>query len=449
MIKAKGFTFSYQQVIALGFAALILLLGFLLMLPISSSDGTWTDPLTALFTITSGVCVTGLIVVDTATHWSTVGQLVILVGIQIGGLGIMTVATLVSLMLRRRIGLKERNLLQESVSGMSIGGIVRLTRKILLGTLIVEGTGAVLLATRFVPIFGWAKGVYYGIFHSISGFCNAGFDLMGTYSGQYSSLVSFIGDPVVSLTICALILVGGLGFFVWDDLTKCGFHFRHYQLHTKLAVLLSLSLTIIPAALFLISERGYTLESLSWGEKLLASLFAAVTPRTAGFNTVDTAAMSSGSKLMTMVLMLIGGNPGSTAGGMKTTTMLVVCLSARAMIFHHQDVNVFGRRIEPDTVRRAGSVATVYVLLSLVAALAILMLQPDFAVTDILFEVLSAVNTVGMTTGVTRSLSTVSKLIIMALMFCGRIGSMTFALMFTERKRSVPVQFPVEKILVG
>lgn len=447
--KKKPFHPSYTQVIAFGFMGVIAITALLLLLPISSASGAWTNPVTALFTATSAVCVTGLVVVDTATHWSLFGWCVLLAAIQIGGLGIMTVATIVSMMLRRRIGLAERSILQESVSSLSIGGIVRLTRRISVGTLVFEGIGAVLLSLRFVPIFGVGRGIFYGLFHSVSAFCNAGFDLMGTYSGAYSSLSAFVGDPLINLVVCGLILLGGLGFFVWNDIYEHGPHFSKYQLHTKLVLGLTAFFVLVPTALFLIGERAHTFAGMPWDERLLAAFFSAVTPRTAGFNTVDTALLGDGSKLLTMLLMLIGGNPGSTAGGMKTTTLLMVILSARAMLLHRQDVNVLGRRIEADIIRRAACVATIYILLSVVPALAILFIQPGLALTDVLFEVVSAVDTVGMSTGITRSLSTVSRLIVVVLMFCGRIGSMTFALMFTERRKAAPVQFPVEKIMVG
>lgn len=447
--KIRSFQPGYTQVIAMGFAAVIVVAGVLLMLPVSAADGQWTAPLTAFFTATSAVCVTGLVVVDTATHWSAFGQGVLLVAIQIGGLGLMTVAALVMMMLRRKIGLAERSLLQESVSSMSIGGIVRLTRRICVGTALIEGAGAVLLAMRFVPLFGWRRGIFYSIFHSISAFCNAGFDLMGAYSGEYSSLTSFVGDPLVNLTVCALILVGGLGFFVWNDLYENRLHWRKYQLHTKLVLWLTAFFVVVPTVIFLVSERAHTFAPLGRAQQLLAALFSAVTPRTAGFNTVDTAALGDGSILLTLVLMIVGGNPGSTAGGMKTTTLLVVLLSARSMLFGRQDVNALGRRIEPETLRRASSVATIYLSLCTLSALAILLIQPELALRDVLFEVFSAVNTVGMSTGVTRELGTLARLIIMALMFCGRMGSLTFALMFTSRRKAAPVQYPTEKIMVG
>lgn len=440
---------SYTQWIALGFVTVIIITALLLMLPVSSAAGQYTEPLTALFTATSAVCVTGLVVVDTATYWSVFGQCVILVAIQIGGLGLMTIVAQVMLTLRRRISLAERSLLMESVSSFAIGDIVRMARRICVGTAIIEIAGALVLSTRFVPLFGIRRGVYYSVFHSVSAFCNAGFDLMGAHYGAFSSLTAFVNDPVVNITICVLVLLGGLGFFVWDDLIERYLHRRKIQLHTKLVLLMTASLVLVPTALFFLSEQTHTFAGLSSFEKLLAALFSAVTPRTAGFNTVDTAALSDGSILLTLLLMLIGGNPGSTAGGMKTTTLLTVLLGARAMLYGRTDVNVLGRRIEPETLRRASCVATIYLSLCIVASLAILCMQPELALRDVLVEVFSAVNTVGMSTGVTRSLGTSARLLLIGLMFCGRMGSLTFALLFIPRKKTPHVQRPIGKIMVG
>ena len=449
MYRIKRFKLSYQQMIALGFVLLILLGALLLMLPFSSCDWQWTDPLSALFTATSAVCVTGLVVVDTATHWTLFGQLVLLVLIQIGGLGLMTVATLFSFALRRKIGLAERNLLQESVASLSIGGVVRLTRRILLGTLIFEGTGAVLLSMRFVPRYGFLRGAYMSVFHAISAFCNAGFDLFGRPDAPYISLTEYVADPLVTLTIALLILIGGLGFIVWDDLAKHRHHWRRYHLHTKIVLISTAVWVIVPSILFLIMERADTMQGMNVGTSVLASLFSAITPRTAGFNTVDTGLLGDGSKLLTMLLMFIGGSPGSTAGGIKTTTMAVLLLSAAATLRHTHDTAVLGRRLDQDVVHRASSVATVYLGMVVVATLLICAIQPELLLPDVLFEVFSAVDTVGMSTGITRALSTGSRIVIMMLMYCGRVGSLTFALIFTERRRPPAVQQPVEKILVG
>ena len=438
-----------QSIIALGFLAIILIVAALLMLPVSSASGTMTDPLTALFTATSAVCVTGLVVVDTATHWSLFGKLVLITGIQIGGLGVMTVMALVSMLLGQRIGLRQRTLLQESVASLHIGGIVRLVRRAMIGTALVEGLGAVLLAFRFVPSLGWPRGLGYSLFHSISAFCNAGFDLMGTISGPYTSLESFVSDPLVNLTVIALILVGGIGFFVWDDLIECRFRWKRMQLHTRLVLLLSALLVLVPAALFYAFERTNAMAGLDTGGRVLASLFSAVTPRTAGFDTIATAELSDASALLTLLLMLTGGNPGSTAGGAKTTTMLLVLLLATSMLRREEDVHIMGRRIDMSLMRRACAIVVIYVSLAMVSTLALCALQPELALRDVLLEVFSAVDTVGMTTGITRQLGTASRLILIALMYAGRLGSLTFAILIAHRRAPAPVQYPAGQLLIG
>ncbi|MGN0759135.1 MAG: TrkH family potassium uptake protein [Candidatus Ventricola sp.] len=440
---------SAQSIIALGFLAIILIVTALLMLPVSSAAGTMTDPLTALFTATSAVCVTGLVVVDTATHWSLFGKLVLITGIQIGGLGVMTVMALVSMLLGQRIGLRQRTLLQESVASLHIGGIVRLVRRAMIGTALIEGLGAVLLAFRFVPSLGWPRGLGYSLFHSISAFCNAGFDLMGTISGPYTSLESFVSDPLVNLTVIALILVGGIGFFVWDDLIECRFRWKRMQLHTRLVLLLSALLVLVPAVLFYAFERTNAMAGLDTGGRVLASLFSAVTPRTAGFDTIATAELSDASALLTLLLMLTGGNPGSTAGGAKTTTMLLVLLLAVSMLRREEDVHIMGRRIDAGLMRRACSIVVIYVSLALVSTLAICALQPELALRDVLLEVFSAVDTVGMTTGITRQLRTIPRLIVIALMYAGRLGSLTFAILIAHRRTPAPVQYPAGQLLIG
>ena len=440
---------SAQSIIALGFLAIILIVTALLMLPVSSAAGTMTDPLTALFTATSAVCVTGLVVVDTATHWSLFGKLVLITGIQIGGLGVMTVMALVSMLLGQRIGLRQRTLLQESVASLHIGGIVRLVRRAMIGTALIEGLGVVLLAFRFVPSLGWPRGLGYSLFHSISAFCNAGFDLMGTISGPYTSLESFVSDPLVNLTVIALILVGGIGFFVWDDLIECRFRWKRMQLHTRLVLLLSALLVLVPAVLFYAFERTNAMAGLDTGGRVLASLFSAVTPRTAGFDTIATAELSDASALLTLLLMLTGGNPGSTAGGAKTTTMLLVLLLATSMLRREEDVHIMGRRIDMSLMRRACAIVVIYVSLAMVSTLALCALQPELALRDVLLEVFSAVDTVGMTTGITRQLGTASRLILIALMYAGRLGSLTFAILIAHRRTPAPVQYPAGQLLIG
>ena len=440
---------SAQGVIALGFAAIIALVTLLLMLPASSRAGTWTDPLTALFTATSAVCVTGLVVVDTATHWSVFGRCVLLAGIQIGGLGVMTVIALAAMMMNRRIGLRQRTLLVESVATLHIGGIVRLVRRALYGTLLLELAGALLLALRFVPLLGPGRGVFYAVFHAVSAFCNAGFDLMGTVTGPFSSLESFVSDPLVNLVAVSLILLGGLGFFVWDDLIENKFRFRRLQLHTRVVLVITPVIVLLPACLFYVFEAGASMAGMDTGTRVLASLFSAVTPRTAGFDTVPTTELSPAGSLLTILLMLTGGNPGSTAGGAKTTTMLVLLLLAVSILRREEDIRLFGRRLPEDLMRRACSIVIIYVSLAMLSTLAICAAQPELALQDVIIEVFSAINTVGMSTGLTRELGTFARLIIILLMYAGRLGSLTFALLIARHPSPSPLRCPQERILIG
>lgn len=438
---------STTRMIAFGFALIIVIGTILLSLPIATKTGE-TDLLTALFTATSATCVTGLVAADTYQNWTLFGQLVILCMLQVGGLGFMTIGVYISILLKRRIGLQERATLHESVNTLEIAGVVRLVKKIVQGAFIIEGTGALLLATRFIPCFGWANGIYFSIFHSISAFCNGGFDLMGI-DEAYSSLVSYEGDILVNVVICLLILIGGIGFIVWDDVLKHKWHFKKYLLHSKIVLATTLGLTVAGTLLFLIFENNATLAGMTPIEKLLGALFASVTPRTAGFNTVDTGAMSNAGTLLTMLLMFIGGSPGSTAGGAKTTTMVVLLFYAVAMIRNREDINLFGRRLSADVVRKANAVVVINFSLAFGAACAIMALQPAIPMPDVVFEVLSAINTVGMTTGITRELGVISKLIVAVLMYCGRLGSLSFALVLAKKPSTNHVREPQEKIIVG
>lgn len=438
---------TQTQCIAAGFSLIILAGTFLLMLPPASRDGNGTGFLDALFTAVSSTCVTGLVVFDTYTHWSLFGQTVILILIQIGGLGFITISVGIAIAFRRRIGLRERDLLKESVNALEIGGIVKLARVIFLGTLLFEGIGAVLLSTRFIPMFGVKKGLYYGIFHSISAFCNAGFDLMGSLE-PYSSLTSFVGDPVVNITVMALIICGGLGFVVWADLKVKKFHWRSYALHSKIVIMTTLVLVLGGAALLFIFEQRNTLEGMSGSEQVFASMFGSVTARTAGFNTVDTGALREESKFLTIILMFIGGSPGSTAGGIKTTTAAIMLLYVFSSIRNQSGCNMFHRRISDEIIKKAGMVFILNLVLGVISTLVILATS-NLALIDILFEVFSAISTVGMTTGITRDLNTVGRLVIALLMFCGRIGSMTFALSLIHKPDMEKITLPVEKVTIG
>ncbi|MBP5198841.1 MAG: Trk family potassium uptake protein [Lachnospiraceae bacterium] len=445
LIKSRHI--SQTHFIAAGFLLMILLGGFLLMLPISSRDRTWTDPLSALFTATSTSCVTGLAVVDTYSHWSLFGQVVLLTLIQIGGLGFITIGVGFSMVFRRRIGLRQRDLLKESVNAFEIGGIIRLWKNIFYGTLIFEGAGAFALAFRFIPEYGFARGLWYSIFHSISAFCNAGFDLFGQKE-KYSSFVYYVSDPLVNIVLCLLIIIGSLGFVVWKDLVANGFHFKKYALHTKLVIVINTVLIIGGAVFLFISEYGNTIADFDMKTKILASLFGSVTTRTAGFNTVDTAALTPASKLVTMILMFVGGSPGSTAGGIKTTTFAVILISVLSNLRNQSGANVFKRRVSEDVVSKAYQVFMLNLILAL-TSMTLILLTSNLKFDDVLFEVISAVSTVGMTTGITRDLNTFGRIMIMLLMYAGRIGSMTFALSLISPNKKQPVTLPVEKITIG
>lgn len=445
--ERKKRSLTQTQFIAFGFFVLIMAGTLLLMMPFSSRDGKSMDFLGALFTATSASCVTGLVVADTWSQWTIFGQLVIITLIQIGGLGFITIGVYVSILLRRRIGLKERGLMQESTSALQIGGIVRLTKKIIVGTAFFEGAGAFLLAIRFVPQYGFFRGIFYSVFHSVSAFCNAGFDLMG-WQQPYNSLSAYYDDWLVNLVIMSLIIIGGIGFIVWDDISRNRLHVRKYLLQTKIVLITTSVLVFGGAAFFYYLEKDLLMADMSISGKILSSLFSSVTARTAGFNSIDTGALSDGSKLLTIILMFIGGSPGSTAGGVKTTTIVVLLLYVHASIQRTYGVNVLGRRLEEEAIKQASSVFTINLFLALGASLVIMAVQP-LSLSDTLFETFSAMGTAGMTTGITRELVPLSRVLVILLMYCGRIGSMSFALAFTQQKRITRVQNPLERINVG
>jgi trk system potassium uptake protein TrkH len=374
---------------------------------------------------------------------------VILLLIQVGGMGVVTMAVAIFMFSGRKIGLKQRWVMQESISAPQVGGIVRMTGFILKTAFLIEAIGALLLALRFCPQFGLGKGIWYGIFHAVSAFCNAGFDLMGPVSGSFSSLECFVGDPLINLTVMTLILVAGLGFPVWQDLAQNRLCWKKLRLHTRAVLALTAFLVLVPAALFFITERNATMAGMTTGTRVWASLFSAVTPRTAGFDTVPTGELSPAGGMLTLLLMLTGGNSGSTAGGAKTTTLLLVVLTAVSILRGEEDVHIFGRRIENDLLRRACSIVVVYLTLGAMATLAICAMQPEFTLQQVLIEVFSAIDTVGLTAGITRQLNTASRVLLILLMYAGRLGSMTFMILLTRRKPPAPVQYPTDKILVG
>lgn len=436
-----------SKTIILGFFCIIMVGALLLMLPISTKAGQETTFLGALFTSVSATCVTGLVVYDTFTHWTTFGQLVLLILIQIGGLGFITISTSLMIALRRKIGLSRRALIQESLSTLQIRGSVMLVRRIVIGTLLFETVGAALLSIRFVQDMGWGKGIYYGIFHAVSAFCNAGFDIMG-YRGEYSSFCSYFDDPLVILTLSALIIIGGIGFVVWEDLHINKWNVKRYRFQTKAVLLTTTLLLIGGTGLFLIMERNHLFAGMSTGDKLLSALFSAVTPRTAGFNSIDTASLSSGSMLTTIVLMFVGGSPGSTAGGIKTTTLFVIVLYIRSYLLRQKDCVAFKHRMDTEVVKKACIVVFIHLFLAIIGSMIILSVQ-SLPMPDVLFEVFSAGGTVGMSTGITRQLNAISKIVIMILMFFGRMGSLTFAMSFTERRKTEEIRYMAEPIIVG
>lgn len=438
---------SGMQLIAGGFFLIILIGTFLLMLPCAAKSGECTPFLTALFTAASATCVTGLIVVDTFSHWTLFGQLVLLLLIQIGGLGFITIGITVSMLLRRKIGLKERGLLRESFNIIELSGLVRLTKRVILGTLLFEGAGAVILTLCFIPKMGIGTGLYYGIFHSVSAFCNAGFDLMGRYE-PFSSLTAYYNHPVVAVTVILLILIGGIGFIVWNDLYDHRLHFRKYSLHTKIVVTSTLFLVFGGALIFYLLEGSRLFADMDVAGKLLSSLFCAVTPRTAGFNTVDVGAMTDAGKLFTVILMFIGGAPGSTAGGVKVTTIVVLLVYMKATLTRTESYNIFGRRLDEEALHKAAAVFSINLTLAMISGILICGIQ-TFNGIDTLLEVFSAISTVGMTAGLTTRLNTASRIVVILLMYLGRVGSLSFAMSFTDKKKITHVLQPAEKINIG
>lgn len=440
-------TISTNRLFALGFALIILLGAGLLCLPAASKSGESIPFINALFTSCSATCVTGLAVYDTWSQFTVFGQVVILLLIQLGGLGFMTFAILISMVAGRKISLAARINLSEAIGAGKLGGVVKLARRILYGTLLIEGTGAFLLYLRFDTLFDTGTAVWYGVFHSISAFCNAGFDLMGAVQPG-SSLTYFVGDPTVNLTVVSLILLGGIGFIIWDDVLNCKFRFRRFKLHTKIVLVFSLGIIIIPWLLFMYTERSGVYSGMTAGGRMLAALFSAVTPRTAGFNTVDTASLSEGGTLLTIMLMIIGAGSGSTGGGVKISTFAVQLLSVFAYMKGRRDVNVMDRRIDQNLCRRAFCSVLLYIGIALGASYVIAAAQP-LPLKNIMFEVFSALGTVGLSTGITSQLETLPKAVLILLMYAGRVGSVTVFMAVTDFRNVGAARFPEEDLIIG
>lgn len=445
MSKHIGFQnkLSSFQIIILGFAGVIVLGALLLMLPISTQNGAVTPFSKTLFTATSAVCVTGLIVFDTASYWSGFGQLIILIMIQIGGLGVISVASFLSMLAGRKISLMQRQTMQNALSAPQMGGIVKLTRFIFLVSFAIEGIGALLLMPVFMTKYG-IRGIWMAVFHSVSAFCNAGFDLMGNQTGQYSSLTSFAGSGYVTLVICLLIMIGGIGFLTWKDIAVKKTRFKEYSMQTKVILVTTAILIVIPAVFFFFSD--FANEPLK--DRICMSVFQAVTPRTAGFNTADLNKMSDAGRSVMMLLMLIGGSPGSTAGGMKTTTIAVLFANAIAVFRKRQNANCYGRRIDDSTVKNASAILFMYVFLSMLSAIIISIIDGIPMQTG-MFETFSAIGTVGLTLGITPTLSAVSRFVLILLMFFGRVGGLTIIYAAFSQKDASTLKYPMENITVG
>ena len=434
---------SSFQIIILGFAGVILLGALLLMLPISATGRNVTPFNEALFTATSAVCVTGLVVQDTGSYWSIFGQTVILALIQVGGLGVVTVAASFALLSGRKISLMQRSTMQDAISAPNVGGIVRLTRFILRGTFVIELLGVAAMLPVFCRDYGW-RGVWMAIFHSVSAFCNAGFDILGTKTNLYPSLTGYAGSPIINITIMLLIVTGGIGFLTWDDVCVNKWHFRRYRMQSKVILVTTGLLILLPAIFFFFVDFS----ALPGEKRLLASFFQSVTPRTAGFNTVNLSAMSGASQGLMILLMLVGGSPGSTAGGMKTTTLAVLLANAAATFRQRESAQFFGRRIDCGAVKTAATILTMYVTLFFCGAVFISVYE-NLPLSSCLYETASAVGTVGLTLGITPRLHIPSQAVLILLMYLGRVGGLTLIYAALSSKKVGNAKLPQEKITIG
>lgn len=434
---------SSFQIIILGFAGVILLGALLLMLPISTTAGGVTPFNETLFTATSAVCVTGLVVQDTGSYWSAFGQAVILTLIQIGGLGVVTVAASLALLSGRKISLMQRSTMQDAISAPKVGGVVRLTQFILRGTFLIELLGAAAMLPVFCRDYGW-RGIWMAVFHSISAFCNAGFDILGTENNLYPSLTGYTGSPIINITIMLLIVIGGIGFLTWDDICEHKWHFHRYRVQSKVILAITGFLIVMPAAFFFFEDFS----ALPTGTQLLVSFFQSVTTRTAGFNTVALSAMSGASKGIMILLMLIGGAPGSTAGGMKTTTLGVLLANAVATFRQRDNAQFFKRRIDCNTVKTASTILTMYLTLFFGGGIFISVYE-HLPLSDCLYETSSAVGTVGLTLGITPQLHIPSQIVLIILMYLGRVGGLTLIYATLSGKKAGNAKLPQEKITVG
>lgn len=441
--RSKHCHITSFQIIILGFLSVIMLGSVLLMLPASTCGENGAPFSDALFTATSAVCVTGLIVHDTATYWSMFGQLIILLLIQIGGMGVVTVAVSIAAASGRKIGLMQRSTMQEAIAAPNVGGIVRRTKFILRTAVFVELLGAAALAPVFCRDFGMLKGLWYALFHSISAFCNAGFDLMGARE-PFSSLSVYSEQPVVNIAVMALIIIGGIGFLTWEDIKNNRWRLKRYRVQSKAILTATGILIILPAVYFFFFEFSQA----PFAQRIWTSLFQSVTTRTAGFNTADLTLSSEIGKMIVILLMLIGGSPGSTAGGMKTTTLVVLISTAWAVFSKREHIHCFKRRISDETIRKAATIFLMYVVLFLIGGMLISGTE-DVPLMTALFEAASAIGTVGLSLGITPGLGTASHMILVCLMFFGRVGGLTLIFATISEKTSDGSKYPREKITVG
>lgn len=441
--KNKHKHFMTFQIIILGFLSIIIFGTLLLMLPFATRDGDGAVFLDALFTSTSATCVTGLVLHDTATYWSAFGQAVILTLIQIGGMGFVTIAVSVAALSGRKIGLMQRSTMQEAISAHHVGGVVRLAKFILKTTICIELIGAIFLLPTFYKDFGTVRGIWYSLFHSVSAFCNAGFDLMGIKE-QYSSLMSYSTQSTVNIIIMLLIIIGGIGFLTWEDVRNNKWHFRKYRMQTKAIFTVTAVLLIFPTIYFFFFEFS----NLSLKARILSSLFQSVTPRTAGFNTADLTTISEAGQMLMILMMLIGGSPGSTAGGMKTTTIAVLFATAWAVFHKKEHSQFFRRRIAVDAIKNAATLFLMYMVLFMISGMIISRID-NIPLVSSLFETASAIGTVGLTLGVTPHLGRVSQLILVVLMFFGRVGGLTLIFATLTARETSGSKYPQEKITVG
>ncbi|MGL4774585.1 MAG: TrkH family potassium uptake protein [Clostridium sp.] len=442
----KKWRLSTVQILSIGFAITILVGALLLMLPISSASGEVTNFVDAIFTSTSAVCVTGLVTLDTGTHWSIFGQTIIILLIEIGGLGFMSLGTFIAVLLGRKITLRDRLLMQEAMNTFSIQGLVKMVKYVLAFTLAIQLCGALLLSTQLVPEFGIVRGILYSLFHSASAFCNAGFDLFG----NFSSLTNYTGNPVIIITIAFIIIIGGLGFAVWLEVYNYK-QTKKFSLHSKIVLLITGVLIVGGTILMLVFEwsNPKTLGPMDFDDKMVNGFFASVTPRTAGFNSISTGDMTMAGKFLTIIFMFIGGSPGSTAGGLKTATFGIVCLTVWSVIRGREDTEAFGRRIGKELVYKAFSLLFIGVTLVITMTMILSITEPGHQFMDLLYEVTSAFGTVGLTTGVTPTLSPIGKFVIIITMYLGRVGPLTVALAFANAKKKRAYKYPEGKILIG